>query len=118
MVRLNLDYTEVELRLQGRQFCSACGAIFNVVRLPPKERGICDDCGGDLAQRADDRPDFVLRRFEHYATLTEPVERYLRAQEIKTWELAATKAPKNLLNDFLDRLQQDSLIRQTATFAQ
>jgi adenylate kinase len=113
VVRLQVDYTEVELRLQARRFCSTCGAIYNVVRLPPRRAGVCDECGNPLAERADDRSDFIVRRYEHYAKLTEPVERYLQTQAIRNWELSTTPAPDKILNEFLERLQEHALIEPT-----
>lgn len=117
LVRLILDYTEIELRLQARRFCSSCGAIFNVLRLPPRKAGVCDECGEHLAERVDDRSDFIVRRYEHYATLTEPVERYLQAQAIRHWEFSATAKPASILNEFLNRLLHYALIEPNSSAA-
>jgi len=110
LVRLILDYTEVKLRLQARRFCSSCGAIFNVVRLPPRKIGVCDECGEPLAARVDDQTDLIVRRIEHYATLTEPVAQFLKEQPIRNWEFNGTETPTAILNHFLQQLQQHSLI--------
>lgn len=110
LVHLVLDYTEVKLRLQGRRFCSFCGAIYNVVRLPPRQFGICDECGGSLAERVDDQTELIVRRIEHYATLTEPVAQLLKQEVIRNWEFSGTKTPTDILNEFLEQLQHHSLI--------
>lgn len=118
LVRLVLDYTEVKLRLQARRFCSSCGAIFNVVRLPPRKTGICDECGAGLTERVDDQTDLIVRRIEHYETLTEPVAEFLAEQLIRSWEFSGTETPNKILNDFLERLQQHSLIEPAPSVAQ
>ena len=38
--------------------------------------GICDACGGDLVQRADDAPETVLERLSVYHEKTEPLKAY------------------------------------------
>jgi adenylate kinase len=41
-------------RLTARIVCRTCGATFNKLFSPPKQDGVCDLCGGELYQRADD----------------------------------------------------------------
>jgi adenylate kinase len=118
LVHLVLDYTEVKLRLQARRFCSSCGAIYNVVRLPPRQFGICDECGESLAERLDDQNDSIVRRIEHYAALTEPVAQLLKQKAIRNWEFSGTQTPTDILNEFLEQLQHHSLIEPKDPVAQ
>jgi adenylate kinase len=65
--------TEVVLqRLASRRVCTVCGTIFGIDN-PPRWRSICDNCGGELAQREDDTEDSIRRRLELYASSTEPL---------------------------------------------
>jgi adenylate kinase len=57
-------------RLSSRRTCSECGAIFNIISVPPKVGGVCDYCGGELVQREDDVEDAVRRRLEIFNTET------------------------------------------------
>ena len=41
---------------------------------PPKQEGICDNCGGELEQRKDDKPETVKARLVTYHTETEPLK--------------------------------------------
>ncbi len=43
-------------RVAGRWTCSVGGETYNVFERPPKVTGICDNDGGKLVQRSDDRP--------------------------------------------------------------
>jgi adenylate kinase len=61
-------------RLAGRRTCSHCERTFNVELKPTKVEDICDNCGGELVQRADDREEIVRRRLEVYHRDTEPLE--------------------------------------------
>jgi adenylate kinase len=63
-------------RLSGRRSCSQCGAVFNVYFEPPRRDGVCDACGGALAQRPDDEPATVRRRLEVYLEQTAPLLEY------------------------------------------
>lgn len=63
-------------RLTGRRVCKACGASFHVVNIPPKQEGICDVCGGELMQRADDNEETVANRIAVYNNETKPLVDY------------------------------------------
>lgn len=58
-------------RLTGRRTCRKCGTNYHVVNIPPKKEGVCDACGGDLYQRADDREETIIKRLEVYNRETE-----------------------------------------------
>lgn len=59
-------------RIGGRQNCPACGRIYGV-DFPPKTPGVCDDDGGRLFVRDDDKPDAVRKRLQTYYEKTEPI---------------------------------------------
>jgi adenylate kinase len=64
-------------RISGRRSCPECGAVYNVHYNPPKRPGRCDRCPeAELAHRADDQEETVVRRLEVYRDLTEPLIRY------------------------------------------
>jgi len=60
---LDVDKAVVLERLTGRRICRSCGANFHVKNIPPKRVGVCDQCGGELYQRADDTEATILNRF-------------------------------------------------------
>jgi adenylate kinase len=57
-------------RLSGRRICRKCGAVYNMAHIPPKQEGICDQCGGELYQRPDDAESTVKNRLEVYRRQT------------------------------------------------
>ncbi len=65
-------------RLGGRWTCRECGAVYHVLYQPPRERGKCDICGGELYQRPDDRPEVQKRRIAVYFAQTLPVIAYYK----------------------------------------
>jgi adenylate kinase len=62
-------------RLSGRRQCSK-GHLYHVDFDPPKQDGVCDQCGRPLSQRKDDEPEKVAKRLETYHELTEPLIGY------------------------------------------
>ena len=78
-----VEKEELMTRLIGRRVCKACGATYHVTNMPPKKEGVCDKCGGELMQRADDTAETVENRIEVYNSQTMPlVEYYEKAGNI------------------------------------
>ena len=68
-------------RIAARRVCNVCGHNYSASG-HEREPWICDFCGGDVVQRADDHPDAVNRRLYLYESQTTPlIEHYrLRGQ--------------------------------------
>lgn len=67
-------------RLSGRMICRACQAPYHLQFKPPRQAGVCDSCGGELYQRADDNPKTVRARLVTFHAQTEPlIEYYAKA---------------------------------------
>jgi adenylate kinase len=60
-------------RLGGRWVCRKCQAPYHEVHSPPKVKGKCDKCGGELYQRADDNEETIKNRLKVYFSQTAPV---------------------------------------------
>ena len=73
VLELVVDDDEVVRRLSGRRGCRRCGRIWHVVFDPPVTPGICDDCGGELFQRDDDREETIRHRLDVYQQQTTPL---------------------------------------------
>jgi adenylate kinase len=67
-------------RLTGRRVCRNCGALYHIQNKPPKREGVCDDCGGEIYQRADDNEETIKTRMEVYMKSTEPIITFYKAQ--------------------------------------
>ena len=83
---LSLEITDqvIEERMSGRQVCSKCGASFHIHARPTKAEGVCDNCGGPVVQRDDDKPETVRHRLEVYHQQTEPLKGYYQAKGLLT----------------------------------
>jgi len=76
VVRIDVDYNELLLRLTGRRICPACGTIYNVHLQPPRKGDLCDKDGSKLVIRDDDREEVIRERLLAYERQTRPVAEY------------------------------------------
>lgn len=79
---LEVSREELVRRLAGRWICRNCGRSFHEVFAPYSPDDRCPSTGGecDLYQRPDDRAEAVEKRLDVYASQTEPLADYYRAQ--------------------------------------
>ena len=82
VLSIEISDGEIEERMSGRRVCQSCGAPYHVKARPPKQEGVCDACGGPLAQREDDRAETVRKRLEVYHAETEPLKGFYEAKGI------------------------------------
>ncbi len=75
-VNLRVSRDELVRRIAGRLICTSCQRPHNIESSPPGKEGVCDECGGELVQRPDDRPEAVERRLKVYEEQTAPVLGY------------------------------------------
>jgi adenylate kinase len=73
VLELVVDEDEVIRRLSGRRTCQRCDRIWHVLYDPPANPNACDDCGGGLFQRDDDKEEVTRHRLEVYSTQTAPL---------------------------------------------
>ena len=73
VIAMELDFSVLSGRITGRRLCRNCGDIYHMVTKPPKQEGVCDNCGGELYQRKDDTEESLKVRLYEYSRQTEPV---------------------------------------------
>jgi adenylate kinase len=78
-------------RMIGRRLCRNCGKSYHITNMPPQKEGVCDVCGGELYQRADDSEETVKNRFRVYTEQTRPLTEYYK----KTGKLFPLDGAKN-----------------------
>lgn len=81
-ISVEVPREELVHRLSGRLICRSCGASFHRDSRPPARPGTCDECGGELFQREDDREDRIALRLEKMAKEDAPVLEYYRATSL------------------------------------
>ncbi len=70
VLNINVPAADLIARAVGRRICKKCGATYHVEFNPPKQDGICDECGSELFQRADDTEETMKNRLSVYEAST------------------------------------------------
>ncbi|HZX34346.1 MAG TPA: adenylate kinase [archaeon] len=68
-------------RLSARKQCAKCGRIYGL-DVPPKNEGVCDDCGLKVIVRKDDSPKIVRKRLALYKEITQPLSGFYREKSL------------------------------------
>lgn len=82
VVSLSVNEDEIVKRLSSRRVCAGCGASYNTLTQPPKIENVCDLCGGQVVQRADDTAATVRNRLHVYNEQTSPLIAYYAKQGV------------------------------------
>ena len=72
-IHMDLSDEEAVKRLAARRQCKNNCKIYSTLYKQPKIAGICDDCGEEIFQRDDDKPEAIKRRLELYHKETRPL---------------------------------------------
>ncbi|AZB41275.1 adenylate kinase [Bacillus sp. FJAT-42376] len=73
VINIDVDKSILMERLTGRRICKNCGATYHLVFNPPAKEDVCDKCGGELYQRADDNEETVSNRLEVNVKQSKPL---------------------------------------------
>ncbi|MBR3162968.1 MAG: adenylate kinase [Clostridia bacterium] len=111
-VTINLTTPEEEIieRVVNRRICSKCKKIYNLVLNPPKENGICDNCGAKLEARADDNEETIKSRLKTYFEQTSPLVDYYNKKGnlySATVSQSINKMGPDVANDIITYLEEE-----------
>jgi adenylate kinase len=79
-IYIEVPNEELVKRLSGRWLCRVCQTPYHITSSPPKTRGKCDKCGGELYQRSDDKEETLKERLSIFFARTVPILDYYRKQ--------------------------------------
>ncbi|KMY48234.1 adenylate kinase [Peribacillus loiseleuriae] len=80
VINIDVDKNILMDRLTGRRICKSCGATYHLVFNPPAVNDVCDRCGGELYQRADDNEETVQNRLDVNLKQTQPLLDFYEAK--------------------------------------
>ena len=110
VINLTIPDELLKQRIIGRRMCKDCGAIYNIYNpeFMPKQEGICDKCGGELYQRADDNEESMNTRVKTYFEVTEPIIEYYKEKGVlKTVD--SSRTPEETFKDIEDILKGEDV---------
>ena len=100
VVELDVPEEILVKRLTGRLINPRTGKIYHLVDNPPKQPGVCDDDGGPLIQRDDDKETVIRQRFQIFRSEKAPIENIL-AREAKWIKINANQKPEMITQELL-----------------
>jgi adenylate kinase len=82
VLNYDLPIEKIVARISGRRTCANCKTVYHLASKPPKIADLCDNCGGKLFQREDDRPEAVKVRMEAYENSTRPLIQFYKSRKL------------------------------------
>lgn len=105
VINLKADSKTLIERISGRRICKKCEKSYHLLFNPPKVEGVCDECGGELYQRADDNEETVKNRIEVYTKETEPLIEFYKKRSILT-DIDATAPIDSITAEIIKQLEE------------
>ena len=78
VINIHVPFEDLIERAEGRRICKKCGATYHVKFNPAQKENTCDNCGGELYQRADDNAETMKNRLSVYEKSTRPLIEYYK----------------------------------------
>ena len=104
VLNINVPAADLIERAVGRRICKKCGATYHIKFNPTKVEGVCDECGGELYQRADDSEATMKNRLSVYEAQTKPLIDYYQKAGLYT-EIDGRQAIDKVTSDLVNVLK-------------
>lgn len=104
-ISLKVPRKELVKRLSGRRTCRQCGTMYHIRFNPPKNDLVCDNCGGELYQRDDDREETIEARMEVYDRESAPLHEHFRELGV-LYEVDGTRTTDQVFQQILRKLKK------------
>ena len=108
VIFLNVDEKDVVERISSRRICPKCSKVYNIISNPPQKENICDECGGELLFREDDKPAVIEKRIMVYKDLTEPLISYYHSNGV-FYEIQARGDAAAITENIISLIKSDIL---------
>lgn len=104
IIELVVPEEKLVYRLTGRLLNPRNGKIYHVVDNPPKQEGVCDEDGGPLIQRDDDREEVIRKRFQIYRSEKDPILEVLDSEN-KSLQINGDQAANGVTSALLEAIR-------------
>jgi len=98
-VNLDVPIELVTQRLSSRRVCQECATNYRDTD-ESAISGVCAECGGQVIQRSDDRPDAIRRRLEFYERDTAPLLDFYESRGLLV-TVNGDQSPDEVTNDIV-----------------
>ncbi|MBE8953074.1 MAG: adenylate kinase [Quinella sp. 1Q7] len=102
VLNINVPSEYLIERAVGRRICKKCGATYHI-KFNPAKGEVCDTCGGELYQRADDNETTMKNRLAAYEASTRPLIDYYKSAGVYK-EIDGTQSIEKVTEDLVNVL--------------
>lgn len=103
-LNFNLPDAIIIERVSGRIVCKGCCRPYHKAYDLPQKSMVCDQCGGCLYQRDDDKEEIIRKRLEVYRAQTQPLIEYYSKQKEVLREIDSRKEKAQVFRDVLESM--------------
>ena len=108
-ISLEVPDTAIVERITKRLICASCQTPYHLIYSPPKIRGKCDLCKGNLYQRSDDTKEIVENRLKIYHEQTAPLIDFYRREKC-LYPIASDKPKEKIAEDIFKILYENQSV--------
>lgn len=105
VVNIDADKDILVERAIGRRICKTCNATYHIKFNPPSIENICDNDGGELFQRDDDKEETVATRIQVYLDQTQPLISYYQEKNLIV-NIDGTKSINEIFETIVNALEK------------
>ena len=104
---LSLPDEEIIERIINRRTCTnvSCRQIYNLQYKPPREEGVCDNCGSKLILRKDDNEETIRQRLKVYHEASKDLIHYYKEKDI-LYTLKVNQESKKTTEDIAEEINK------------
>ena len=103
-ILIDISREEAFNRLTKRRICKKCGRLIPWVG-KFKDLKVCDQCGGELENRADDTPEAINSRLNYYEDRVVPVLQYYEEEEGKLIKINGDQSIEDVFKDIIKAIE-------------
>jgi len=104
-LHLKISEEEAVERMSLRKTCETCGRVYHEKYNRERNYGICNDDGGSLFVREDDKPEAIKRRLEEYNRTIEPILEKYKTRGIFV-EIDGSRSIQEIHGEIVDILKE------------
>jgi adenylate kinase len=104
---IKVETEELLNRLSGRWICRNCQTPYHEITNPSTVAGVCDNCGGELYQREDDKRSTAEHRLRVYFNQTMPLITYYQSKGLLS-EIDGQQEVEAVTKDLLTAINRTS----------
>lgn len=104
LVFLNVNEKKLVKRITSRYYCPKCHKGYNTIVLPPKTKGLCDDCNEKLIQRDDDTKETFSDRLKTFDKVKKVILNVYKGEVIEVnGDQEIEKVSQDLMREIITR---------------